>query len=34
LCSVGPNWFEYSFVDEDFVVYRVLICVRVTSTFW
>jgi hypothetical protein len=22
LYSVGPNWFEYSFVDEEFVVYR------------
>jgi hypothetical protein len=20
--SVGPNWFEYRFVDEEFVVYR------------
>jgi hypothetical protein len=34
LYSVGPNWFEYSFVDEEFVVYRVLICVRVTSISW
>jgi hypothetical protein len=22
LYSVGPDWFEYSFVDEEFVVYR------------
>jgi hypothetical protein len=34
LYSVGPDWFEHSFVDEEFVVYRVLICVGVTSTFW
>jgi hypothetical protein len=24
LYSVGPNWFEYSLVDEEFVVYREL----------
>jgi hypothetical protein len=28
---LGPYWFEYCFVDEMFIV---LICVRVTSTFW
>jgi hypothetical protein len=22
LYSVGPDWFEYGFVDEEFVVYR------------
>jgi hypothetical protein len=22
LYSVGPDWFEYSFVDEELVVYR------------
>jgi hypothetical protein len=22
LYSVGPDWFEHSFVDEEFVVYR------------
>jgi hypothetical protein len=33
LYSVGSDWFEYSFVDDKFVVYRVLICIRVTSTF-
>jgi hypothetical protein len=22
LYSFGPDWFEYSFVDEEFVVYR------------
>jgi hypothetical protein len=22
LCSVGPDWFEYSFVGEEFVIYR------------
>jgi hypothetical protein len=22
LYSVGPDWLEYSFVDEEFVVYR------------
>jgi hypothetical protein len=22
LYSIGPDWFEYSFVDEEFVVYR------------
>jgi hypothetical protein len=22
LYSVGPDWFEYSFIDEEFVVYR------------
>jgi hypothetical protein len=33
LYFVGQDWFERSFVDE-FVVYRVLICVRVTSIFW
>jgi hypothetical protein len=20
--SIGPDWFQYSFVDEEFVVYR------------
>jgi hypothetical protein len=22
LYSIGPDWFEYSFVDEEFIVYR------------
>jgi hypothetical protein len=22
LYSIGPDWFEFSFVDEEFVVYR------------
>jgi hypothetical protein len=34
LYSVGPDWFEYSFVDDECFVYRLLICVRVNSTFW
>jgi hypothetical protein len=23
--SVGPDWFQYNFVDEEFVVYRVFL---------
>jgi hypothetical protein len=35
LYSVGPDWFECSFVDEESVVYREFwFCVRVASTFW